>query len=113
MLTSGQGPGERPYEAYGGGQSRDRWGKKLCTNLPLGDQRYLNVAMLTPSIHYARGGLKINAKAECVGPSCDGGVHYDACGRHMPVVEDGNNNMHAIRKAIAEAKACTDKPTLI
>ena len=28
-------------------------------------------------------------------------------------VEDGNTDVDAIRKAIAEAKACTDKPTLI
>jgi transketolase len=29
------------------------------------------------------------------------------------VVEDGNTDVEAIRKAIAEAKACTDKPSLI
>jgi len=28
-------------------------------------------------------------------------------------VEDGNTDVAALRKAIAEAKACTDKPTLI
>lgn len=28
-------------------------------------------------------------------------------------VKDGNTDVDAIRKAIAEAKACTDKPTLI
>merc|ERR1719356_1626950 len=38
---------------------------------------------------------------------------YEAYGWQVLKVEDGNKDVGAIRKAIAEAKACTDKPTLI
>jgi len=38
---------------------------------------------------------------------------YEAYGWQVLSVEDGNNDVDAIRKAIKEAKACTDKPTLI
>merc|ERR1719440_794710 len=40
-------------------------------------------------------------------------VFYDDYGWQVLTVEDGNTDVDAIRKAIAEAKACTDKPTLI
>jgi len=38
---------------------------------------------------------------------------YEAYGWQVLTVEDGNKDVDAIRKAIADAKACTDKPTLI
>merc|ERR1719356_796534 len=43
----------------------------------------------------------------------DVGKRYEAYGWQVLRVEDGNKDVGAIRKAIAEAKACTDKPTLI
>jgi len=43
----------------------------------------------------------------------DVGKRYEAYGWQVLTVEDGNTDVAAIRKAIAEAKACTDKPTLI
>mmetsp|Transcript_65688 Transcript_65688/g.170610 ORF Transcript_65688/g.170610 Transcript_65688/m.170610 type:complete len:779 (+) Transcript_65688:100-2436(+) len=43
----------------------------------------------------------------------DVGKRYEAYGWQVLTVEDGNTDVNAIRKAIAEAKACTDKPTLI
>jgi transketolase len=38
---------------------------------------------------------------------------YEAYGWQVLTVKDGNKDVDGIRKAIAEAKACTDKPTLI
>merc|ERR1712203_186462 len=38
---------------------------------------------------------------------------YEAYGWQVLSVEDGNKDVDAIRKAIKEAKACTDKPTLV
>merc|ERR1719327_261931 len=43
----------------------------------------------------------------------DVGKRYESYGWQVLEVEDGNTDVNAIRKAIAEAKACTDKPTLI
>mmetsp|Transcript_48692 Transcript_48692/g.89814 ORF Transcript_48692/g.89814 Transcript_48692/m.89814 type:complete len:777 (-) Transcript_48692:118-2448(-) len=43
----------------------------------------------------------------------DVGKRYEAYGWQVLTVEDGNTDVKALRKAIAEAKACTDKPTLI
>jgi len=43
----------------------------------------------------------------------DVGKRYEAYGWQVLTVEDGNTDVDAIRKAIAEAKACTDKPTFI
>mmetsp|Transcript_5851 Transcript_5851/g.13063 ORF Transcript_5851/g.13063 Transcript_5851/m.13063 type:complete len:782 (-) Transcript_5851:127-2472(-) len=43
----------------------------------------------------------------------DVGKRYEAYGWQVLTVEDGNTDVDAIRKAIAEAKKCTDKPTLI
>merc|ERR1711979_97076 len=56
-----------PYEAYGGGQSWDQWGKKFFHNLPLQVDDAFNVAIVTPVIHYCMGGLKINPDAEVMG----------------------------------------------
>jgi transketolase len=38
---------------------------------------------------------------------------YEALGWHVIHVKDGNTDYDALRKAIADAKAVTDKPTLI
>lgn len=38
---------------------------------------------------------------------------FEAYGWHVSTVEDGNNDLQAIEKAIHEAKAVTDKPSLI
>ena len=41
----------------------------------------------------------------------DVGKRYEAYGWQVLTVEDGSTDVDAIRKAIAAAKACTDKPT--
>jgi len=56
-----------PYEAYGGGKSWDKWGKKFFHNLPLDANDAFHVAIVTPVIHYCMGGLKINDASECLG----------------------------------------------
>jgi len=43
----------------------------------------------------------------------DVGKRYEAYGWQVLTVTDGNKDVDGLRKAIAEAKACTDKPTLI
>ncbi len=43
----------------------------------------------------------------------DVSARYEALGWHTIHVKEGNTDYDAIRKAIAEAKAVTDKPTLI
>merc|ERR1740120_492913 len=57
-------PDNGPYEAYGGGKSWDKWGKKFFPNLPLETSDSFHVAIVTPVIHYCMGGLKINGGAE-------------------------------------------------
>merc|ERR1712107_701476 len=57
-------PENGPYEAYGGGKSWDKWGKKFFHNLPLETSDAFHVAIVTPVIHYCMGGLKINGGAE-------------------------------------------------
>jgi len=59
-------PENGPYEAYGGGKSHDKWGKKFFHNLPLETSDAFHVAIVTPVIHYCMGGLKINPGAECL-----------------------------------------------
>merc|ERR1712070_598844 len=59
-------PDHGPYEAYGGGQSWDTWGKKFFHNLPLDTSDAFHVAIVTPVIHYCMGGLKINPDSECL-----------------------------------------------
>ena len=69
-------PENGPYEAYGGGKSWDKWGKKFYTNLPLETSDAFHVAIVTPAIHYTMGGLKINDKAECMkGEQVVGGLY--------------------------------------
>merc|ERR1711972_165717 len=60
-------PDSGPYEAYGGGKSFDKWGKKFFHNLPLETSDAFHVAIVTPVIHYCMGGMKINADAEAMG----------------------------------------------
>lgn len=43
----------------------------------------------------------------------DVGKRFEAYGWQVLTVEDGNNDVNAIRRAVASAKACKDKPTLI
>jgi len=62
-------PENGPYEAYGGGKSWDKWGKKFFHNLPLETSDSFHVAIVTPVIHYCMGGMKINADAESLGAS--------------------------------------------
>merc|ERR1719370_109773 len=59
-------PENGPYEAYGGGKSWDKWGKKFYHNLPLEVSDAFHVAIVTPVIHYCMGGLKINGGGECL-----------------------------------------------
>merc|ERR1712190_548299 len=60
-------PENGPYEAYGGGKSWDKWGKKFFHNLPLDVNDSFHVAIVTPVIHYCMGGMKINPDAEAMG----------------------------------------------
>merc|ERR1712227_1178023 len=60
-------PDHGPYEAYGGGQSWDTWGKKFFHNLPLDPNDSFHVAIVTPVIHYCMGGMKINKDAQAMG----------------------------------------------
>merc|ERR1712061_429971 len=62
-------PENGPYEAYGGGKSWDKWGKKFFHNLPLETSDAFHVAIVTPVIHYCMGGLKINGGAEVLNAS--------------------------------------------
>jgi len=59
-------PENGPYEAYGGGKSWDKWGKKFFHNLPLETSDAFHVAIVTPVIHYCMGGMKINGDAEAL-----------------------------------------------
>merc|ERR1719401_1193479 len=69
-------PDSGPYEAYGGGKSHDKWGKKFFHNLPLDVNDNFHVAIVTPVIHYCMGGLKINSDAECLkGDKVIGGLY--------------------------------------
>merc|ERR1719413_37741 len=60
-------PESGPYEAYGGGKSHDKWGKKFFHNLPLETSDSFHVAIVTPVIHYCMGGMRINDEAESLG----------------------------------------------
>merc|ERR1712165_614585 len=60
-------PENGPYEAYGGGKSWDKWGKKFFHNLPLETSDSFHIAIVTPVIHYTMGGLCINDDAESLG----------------------------------------------
>merc|ERR1719246_80220 len=60
-------PENGPYEAYGGGKSWDKWGKKFFQNLPLETTDAFHIAIVCPVIHYCMGGLKINDAAQCLG----------------------------------------------
>merc|ERR1712178_187563 len=59
-------PENGPYEAYGGGKSWDKWGKKFFHNLPLETSDSFHVAIVTPVIHYCMGGMSINGDAEAL-----------------------------------------------
>merc|ERR1711988_1843884 len=60
-------PNGGPYDAYGGGKSWDKFGKKFYHNLPADVNDSFHVAIVTPVIHYCMGGLKMNDGAECLG----------------------------------------------
>merc|ERR1712050_681544 len=81
-----------PYEAYGGGKSYDKWGKKFFHNLPLEANDAFHVGVVTPVIHYCMGGLKMNPDAEAIGASDEviGGLY--AAGEAMGGVH-GNNRL--------------------
>merc|ERR1712217_774618 len=85
-------PENGPYEAYGGGKSYDKWGKKFFHNLPLEANDAFHVGVVTPVIHYCMGGLKMNPGAEILGVSDEviGGLY--AAGEAMGGVH-GNNRL--------------------
>merc|ERR1711953_272609 len=60
-------PDNGQYEAYGGGKSWDKWGKKFFHTLPLETSDSFHVAIVTPVIHYCMGGMRINDEAESLG----------------------------------------------
>eukprot|EP00398_MALV-I-01_sp_L67-1_P000385 gene385-690_t len=51
-----------PYDAYGGGKTYDKWGKKFFKNGPLSVDDEFHVGIVTPVIHYCMGGNQINAQ---------------------------------------------------
>jgi transketolase len=63
-------------------------------------------------VFYDDNGITIDGHTE-LSFTEDVGKRYEAYGWQVLTVTDGNEDVDAIRKAIAEAKACTDKPTLI
>merc|ERR1711976_376017 len=60
-------PANGPFEAYGGGKSWDKWGKKFYHNLPMSTDDAFHVAIVTPVIHYCMGGLKIDGDSQVLG----------------------------------------------
>merc|ERR1712193_264967 len=60
-------PENGPFDAYGGGKSWDKWGKKFYHNLPLSTEDAFHVAIVTPVIHYCMGGLKIDEDSRVLG----------------------------------------------
>merc|ERR1712187_113827 len=60
-------PENGPFEAYGGGKSYDKWGKKFFHSLPLEASDAFHVVIVTPVIHYCMGGLKMNPDAQAMG----------------------------------------------
>jgi flavocytochrome c len=85
-------PENGPYEAYGGGQSWDTWGKKFFHNLPLSANDSFHVALVTPVIHYCMGGLKIDADAQCLGKD-DQVINGLYCGGEAAGGVHGNNRL--------------------
>jgi succinate dehydrogenase/fumarate reductase flavoprotein subunit len=85
-------PENGPYEAYGGGKSWDKWGKKFFHNLPLETNDAFHVGVVTPVIHYCMGGLKMNPDAEILKADDEiiGGLY--AAGEAMGGVH-GNNRL--------------------
>merc|ERR1719343_1215161 len=59
-------PENGPYEAYGGGKSWDKWGKKFFHNLPLDVNDNFHIAIVTPVIHYCMGGMSIDKDAQAL-----------------------------------------------
>merc|ERR1719456_1317463 len=53
-----------PYDAYGGGKTYDKWGKKFFRNGPLEVSDSFHVGIVTPVIHYCMGGNQVNNKAQ-------------------------------------------------
>ncbi|CAK0861271.1 unnamed protein product [Prorocentrum cordatum] len=63
-------------------------------------------------VFYDDNGITIDGHTE-LSFTEDVGKRYEAYGWQVLTVEDGNTDVDGIRKAIAAAKACADKPTLI
>uniref|UniRef100_A0A7S3T118 transketolase n=2 Tax=Strombidinopsis acuminata TaxID=141414 RepID=A0A7S3T118_9SPIT len=63
-------------------------------------------------VFYDDNGITIDGHTE-LSFTEDVGKRYEAYGWQVLTVKDGNTDVDAIRKAITDAKACTDKPTLI
>ena len=63
-------------------------------------------------VFYDDNGITIDGHTE-LSFTEDVGKRYEAYGWQVITVTDGNEDVDSIRKAIADAKACTDKPTLI
>jgi transketolase len=61
---------------------------------------------------YDDNGISIDGHTE-ISFTEDVGARYSALGWHVLYVKDGNTDYPALRKALADAKAVTDKPTLI
>merc|ERR1719199_2479753 len=57
------------YDAYGGGETHDPFGKKYFHNMPVAMDDEYHVAIVTPTIHYCMGGLEIDANSLVVAQS--------------------------------------------
>mmetsp|Transcript_3363 Transcript_3363/g.7902 ORF Transcript_3363/g.7902 Transcript_3363/m.7902 type:complete len:489 (-) Transcript_3363:1052-2518(-) len=57
-------PENGPFDAYGGGKSWDKWGKKFYHNGPNSIEDAYHVAIVCPVVHYTMGGMKVTPAAE-------------------------------------------------
>jgi flavocytochrome c len=64
-----KGDPSAPFDAYGGGKSWDKFGKKFFHNLPVDASDNFHVAIVTPVIHYCMGGLEIDVNSLVLGPT--------------------------------------------
>lgn len=77
------GRSEPPYDAYGGGKTWDKWGKKFFKNGPLSVDDSWHVAIVTPVIHYCMGGALIDENAQVVKTCSSGGKFSKNVGKNI------------------------------
>eukprot|EP00397_Hematodinium_sp_SG-2012_P011768 GEMP01011916.1.p1 GENE.GEMP01011916.1~~GEMP01011916.1.p1 ORF type:complete len:486 (+),score=121.47 GEMP01011916.1:51-1508(+) len=60
-------PEKGPFDAYGGGKSWDKFGKKYYHNMPVDLLDEYHVAIITPVVHYTMGGVCVDQNAQLSG----------------------------------------------